>query len=256
MDILAHVVRLHLSNKSTETRNGFTPQLGRDILLCLGDGMNKQLFCILLLLVGAFQNSHNVVAQEWQIHHLGILRHEDCRIDTKLDWFGLAFKKGQLELLTGKVQVELVTDPSITPAGEKTGQLVKFTASDNALWLLRGPGLKPGPVVTKISAPAQIAPGKSVEIATKLNLGASAEYCLWIESTTKRQKLWCHPNIDRGGEWPQILWSGDIDQDQKVDFILDSAVHYSHSKIELYLSSKAGADDIVGLVASSIQHGC
>jgi hypothetical protein len=250
------VVLVHLYNKLTETWSGFTPQLGRAILLCVGDGMNKQIFYILMFAVGAIQNPHNVIAQEWQIHHLGILRHEDCRINPKLDWFGLAYKEGQLELLSGKVQVEIVSDPSIAPVGEKTGQLVKFTASENVLWLLRGPGLKPGPVETRISSPVEIAPGESVEIATRLNLKASTEYCIWIESKTKSQKLWCHPNIDRGGGWPQILWSGDLDRDHKVDFILDSAVHYSHSKIEIYLSSKARADDIVGLVASSIQHGC
>jgi hypothetical protein len=46
---------------------------------------------------------------------------------------------------------------------------------------------------------------------------------------------------------PDILWVGDLDDDGKPDFLVCTATWYENERIELYLSSIAGKDELVKL---------
>jgi hypothetical protein len=57
-------------------------------------------------------------------------------------------------------------------------------------------------------------------------------------------------------EFFDILWLGDIDGDDKLDFLFDSSRHYNANHLQLFLSSFAKEENIVGLVAELISVGC
>jgi len=54
----------------------------------------------------------------------------------------------------------------------------------------------------------------------------------------------------------ELLWAGDIDGDQKLDFLVDADDHYNVSSIQLFLSSKAKKGALVGLAAVLTTTGC
>jgi len=71
---------------------------------------------------------------------------------------------------------------------------------------------------------------------------------------TKRQIIAYARNFS--DEFIDILWLGDIDGDDKLDFLIDSSRHYNGTYLQLFLSSFAKEDRIVELVAELASVGC
>lgn len=55
---------------------------------------------------------------------------------------------------------------------------------------------------------------------------------------------------------PHIVFSGDLDQDGKLDLIIDCSTHYNIWGYSVFLSSKAKPTEILGLVTESYRSGC
>ena len=54
----------------------------------------------------------------------------------------------------------------------------------------------------------------------------------------------------------RFIWAGDIDRDGFLDLFLDISPKYSFSNPALFLSSKAGDNELLKLVAETILSGC
>jgi hypothetical protein len=54
------------------------------------------------------------------------------------------------------------------------------------------------------------------------------------------------------GTSPEILWTGDLDEDGKPDFAVRTSTWYEDEQIELYLSSMAGKGELVKLADTAI----
>lgn len=58
------------------------------------------------------------------------------------------------------------------------------------------------------------------------------------------------------GDYARLLWVGDLDQDNRPDLLLDTALVHSERKLCLYLSGCAEQGEQVHLVATFVDHGC
>jgi hypothetical protein len=54
----------------------------------------------------------------------------------------------------------------------------------------------------------------------------------------------------------QIHWGGDLDQDSKINLIVDVSNHYNQSRIAVFLSSKAKPGELVEYFGKCSQVGC
>lgn len=61
-----------------------------------------------------------------------------------------------------------------------------------------------------------------------------------------------------GVDEPQIsvFWAGDLDRDGKLDLVMNLSPKYSAWHVKLWLSTKAGKGELVGLAAAELTYGC
>ncbi len=75
-----------------------------------------------------------------------------------------------------------------------------------------------------------------------------------INGKETTQLLIAQPNFD--DNMIEIIFAGDIDGDNLMDFIIDTSRHYNMFSPTLYLSKPAGKGQIVKPVGSHVIVGC
>ncbi len=176
-------------------------------------------------------------------------------------WYGLFPHGPSWELATTRIHVDPVTSGCI-----ENGRRVTVDRSDHPLLLLRGlPSLRPGPIKTASLAHVRLMPGEVRDfrmgdgafrlVATGGGPGQEVRnYELRLVGLTvglSQPIVAFHAREGMNGiAWPpEIIWIGDIDGDGKPDLFADLTMFETPGKWALYLSSTAGAGELVRKVA-------
>ncbi len=196
-------------------------------------------------------------------------------------WLALLLGEGEDRLVETAVAIDPVPDPIFGDDEKGTsGRRVSTPGLDGqALFLLRGiEGLHAGTVTTVVGEPRDLAR----EAPLRMFLGSAEQNRLEFDcqpDASAGAGLRCALRYSRGehqqtlGEFsgsrdeqgllavgddanPSLLWAGDLDRDGRLDFLLDLSDHYNVSLPTLFLSTHAGAGELVGRVAQRRTVGC
>ncbi len=146
------------------------------------------------------------------------------------------------------VNFERVNDPVLDMENEKTGVQITTEQNEGLIILLDSSFRKLVgiPIRTSLSTLLQMYPGDSVDISlpdSPKTILFAQNSLVWIEANKKQQKLTSvYPKgLD---ESLTILWAGDLDDDKRVDLIINDINHYNTwINYRLFLSSYAERDD-------------
>ncbi len=205
---------------------------------------------------------------------------EEVSAKTGENWIGL-FKDGDKYYLKNSIiKVKRIYDEVIDKTGEKTGKQVSVKGSKEPIILLKNSKiLKNGKVPTLFKGMnyyEALTQGDknlaAMDKMTYLHTGFSHKYKfdveqklsvikgklrrnetnhLILEEGTKLQIL----DSDMGGD-EYLLWVGDLDNDNKPDFLFNLSKHYNISNLTLFLSSEAEKGNLVKKVAVFETYGC
>ena len=184
-------------------------------------------------------------------------------------WFALVVSlEGGARLQATAVTVAAVPHPLDR---SESAREVLTPGLEDAVILLRGlPAMKAGPVPSTgllpsvvrlgapVSLPALAQSGLPPGAVSRLQLvsGAPGPARLFFEggsaTAPRRQELL------RAEDEPYLHWAGDLDGDGRIDLLLSAERAEPHpvTRLELYLSGRAAADDLVGLAAALVFGGC
>jgi len=196
----------------------------------------------------------------------------------KEDWYGLFQGKNNFYLQKTKVRTSNIFDPVMDEDdGTRTGWEVKTTNSDTSLILIAGLNFLTERQVESLKLPKEeLLPGEKIKFTYKGN-----SYKLYATGNKRKEA----PNSDRyivsnyklfysriknGKETKQVLvqhetfddkminiiFAGDIDGDNLLDFIIDKSNHYNAVNPTLYLSKPAEKDKLVKEVGEHVSVGC
>lgn len=189
-------------------------------------------------------------------------------------WLALRLRGHDAALVPVHARVATVRDAFDEEGAPPTGQAVTVDGMPEATVLVRGPGLRAGAVQAAASRPA--APnalagplefmGRRYLIETRCpGDSAAAPRCdVVLVHGAVVQTLFGltvsrfpDGNVQYGDDaTPALLFAGDLDRDGRLDLVLDITDHYNVSRPVLYLSSKAGAGELVHEVARHESVGC
>ena len=194
-----------------------------------------------------------------------------------LPWLGLfADDHGNFVLRETKIIAQRVVDGLVDDVenGEKTGWQIDTENGQHPTLLVTGGDFTEGQVAAG-QIPVAIYPGDSVQFdfngdqyvlfATGVSVIDSAagvnhvsEYNLFVVRThagrSAHASLVSHPSFDDA--MTSILWSGDIDRDGYMDFVIDMSSHYNQRLPTLFLSKPAKDNQVVIPVAEHSSVGC
>lgn len=187
---------------------------------------------------------------------------DEVRARSGEQWLALSESK----LAPVKIQVELVHDGIVDLPGEKSGRRVTVNGAEDYMVLLKG------------LAPREVESANRIELlAAASGSGAKAQFLLSRDALTiETRKLVSAMSeseepvfeiVVSGGGLSQVLgkttveeinviWSGDLDADGKLDLVLDTSDHYNVFAPSLFLSTEARNGQIVGEAASFVTSGC
>jgi len=194
----------------------------------------------------------------------------------RLNWLGL-FNEGDNYLLKKtKIITERVVDGLLDNEenGEKTGWNVETESGEIAVMLISGGSLKERKV-EGIEVPSVLYPGDSAEFDFKgihylmyatgslqsdsisgvhrvsdYNLNVVRRYM----GKSSESTLVSHSSFDEA--MTHIIWSGDLDGDNFIDFLIDLSDHYNVKAPTLFLSGPAGENEVAVPVAEHRTVGC
>ena len=187
-------------------------------------------------------------------------------IDTSLDWYGLFDFEEGLRLEKVKVKVEEVNDPFVKALGEKVAKKVSVERSEKPIFLVAGNRpLKAGPIKGIYYSYNVLVPEQNVDILFQDkekyqlspygsefpnlsdNKDAAEQYGIWLRGGGKEQLIVEDKYFF--GTGPRLVWSGDLDGDDRLDLLLDCICEDDASNMALYLSSVAEENELLGMVA-------
>jgi hypothetical protein len=202
---------------------------------------------------------------------------EEVNVERLGGWLGLhaGGDGGRARLEAVALAVETVVDEVVDAPGEATGLRVSVAggapAAPEPLLLLDADlGLHPGWVTEARPAAA----GLAVDAPLRLRLWETPydlallsfgdQGHLFLRYRDKVQQLAAFPlhrqpdgALTIGDDaYPALLWAGDLDGDQRLDFVLELSDHYNVSRKVLLLSTAAAPGDLVGRVAEHVASGC
>jgi hypothetical protein len=213
----------------------------------------------------------------------------------KQRWYGLFEDKNGFYISETKLNLQNIEDPIGDENGAKTGWEVKTKNSDTSYVLLSKIKLAEGRVedaainlknlhyakktdpesYENIRQPSfSILPGEQIDFTFK-----NIAYSLFATGTKYEEQGYWFPKHNykltlkasaNGRQTEQvivampqfddseirIIWIGDIDKDDKIDLIIDVSDHYNQSRIAVFLSSKAGKNELVRYFGECSQVGC
>ena len=221
---------------------------------------------ILILVWPLFVMAQCVQEKPVQIIKTGTWRGSHVNIDVSLDWYGLFSYEDGLRLEKVQVKVEEVSDPFVEALGEKVAKKVSIQRSEKPIFLVAGNRfLKAGPVTGKYYSYNVLVPEQNVDILFKdkekyqlspygsefPNLSddehAADQYGIWLRGGGKEQLIVEDKYFF--GTGPRLVWSGDLDGDDRLDLLLDCICEDEASTMDLYLSSRAGENELLSMVA-------
>ncbi|RTQ48853.1 hypothetical protein EJV47_14745 [Hymenobacter gummosus] len=213
---------------------------------------------------------------QWSVLQTGTFHHEEVPEDAeKQAWLGLFRGPQGYYVAPAPLRVKRAYDAIVDEDGEQTGWEVAVPGNaDHCVLLLATQGAVPaGRTDTAAVKPQLLLPGKLLRFAfrgasyTLAATGAWAagdtsayavqNYKLYLAADAapgKRQLLAATPHFDDA--MMQLVWIGDLDHDQRPDFILDTASHYNSSSPSVYLSSRAEGQELVKFVGQHVITGC
>lgn len=183
-------------------------------------------------------------------------------------WMALIDEGQRSSLRNVTIHVERVTDVDDRP-GTKSGKEVSIATppikQESVVVLLRGMPLREGAVPTARYSGEGDA-GKPLHItlpnattAYKLAIDCDGGHCpLTLSANGISQRLFVFGNDPEAGDFKglRVIWAGDLDGDGKLDLLVDLTNRDNSSDTALYLSSKAGSGELVGLAAMLQTVGC
>ena len=190
-----------------------------------------------------------------------------------LNWYGLFQEDGKSFLKKVNVKTKRVFDAIIDDEGEKTGCQISVENKENCIVLISGIKLNEGHIPSYSVENKPPIPGDTLTFnspipttlyATGLKNKVSEEWheianlklmiSAQINGTIRTQNIIANGRfIDR---IPTILWVGDLDGDEQLDFLIDTSNHYNVSSPSLFLSSKAAPGTLLKCVAEHETTGC
>ena len=194
-----------------------------------------------------------------------------------LPWLGLfTTDDGNFVLKAIQITAVRVVDALLDNEdnGEMTGWEINTQSGEYPTILVSGGGLTEGQIDGS-ETPSTLYPGDSSEFVFKgvqylLYATGSREfdslygtsyvtdYNLYIVQThngkSRTSMLVSHGSFDE--TMTSILWSGDLDRDGYIDFLIDMSRHYNQRLPTLFLSKPAGAEEVVVPVADHSSVGC
>lgn len=220
-----------------------------------------------------------LAAAGFGLHPVGTLHGDEALVRDGERWLALESTPTGTRLVPTRVRLDRVVDEILDGPGEATGREVVALASPGATLLLRGPGLRAGPIEGG-DVEATESPGDGMSPAFRFRgvehrlqpvcpaalpaPGGSQACTMTLTGGGKAQAL--HPVLRWRGEDgtlgfgdeapPRLLHVGDLDRDGRVDLILDTSDHYNAAQPTLFLSSPAKGDSRLEQVALHRSTGC
>lgn len=211
-----------------------------------------------------------------ELFYAGIFHNREIPIN-KLDkpcWALTKTDAGGYTLQQTKVIYQPAFDPILDEGSTNPTGIKISMASNDSVWLLFTdlPNLKPGKVEYISDQSMSIIPNKDYSFTykkTSYRLHATGEkirigeswvvtknYQLFLEDvTSKKKSLVCSfPFFD--DSMIQVLFIGDIDNDGKIDLILDNSPKYNSFTPTLYLSSFAQGAELFRVIGMNRFLGC
>jgi len=200
-------------------------------------------------------------------------------IDDK-DWYGFFKTDSGYVIESVNVLTNACYDVVLDHPGDTTGVSVSIEHALNPIIIIQcSKKLTTGLVPTTFSKKSSLEPGKPVFLgglqrADSYTLAALGEvtdedfrepgdllilnYSLKLFGRVdepKKQIIVEYNRLSYDG-MPSVIWSGDLDRDNKLDLLLDVRNHYNITHYALYLSSEADDNKLLKLVAELILRGC
>lgn len=216
------------------------------------------------------------VPGQWTVLEAGVFHDEEVPADAeKRSWLGLFRGTQGYYVAPARLRVKRTYDAVVDEEGEQTGWEVAVPGNaDRCVLLLAASGaLSSGRADTAAVKAQALLPGKPLRFGfgggqyTLAATGAWAagdtsayavrNYKLYLTADAapgKRQLLAAAPQFEE--TMMQVLWIGDLDHDQRPDFILDTASEYNTSQLSVYLSSRAEGQELVRFVGQHVITGC
>lgn len=190
------------------------------------------------------------------------------------NWLGLFRKKNKYFLLPTGVRIKAVRDYMADEnSGDRSGKKVSSDYKLPDVFLLKNARmLRAGEVKTLFDGKETDSDSINRKYRRRFELNGK-KYTLYVEDPSKdgeeyltekskmvissgnlKQVIYEHSRCDDCG-W-DLCWVGDLDRDGKPDFFINLTNHYNVTVHRLFLSSQAGAGEIVREVAAFGTVGC
>ncbi|MEN7547557.1 hypothetical protein AAG747_06550 [Rapidithrix thailandica] len=206
---------------------------------------------------------------------VGLFHEDEVQPDAdQKEWVGL-FQKGDSTYLK-RVQVNLSreNDPILDEEGQKTGWYVSVENEEDCILLISGVELSKGEVPSLEFSKKSPVPGDTLTFtfgSKQMNIYVTGtkekvsddwyeveNYKMIVASEvnekTIEQTIVAKANFEDA--IITMLWAGDLDGDNQMDFIIDTSRHYNMSVPTLFLSSGAKEGNLVECVAKHVSVGC
>jgi hypothetical protein len=206
-----------------------------------------------------------------QIIETGEFHGDEITAETGEMWLGLYAQGENYSLLPSVLTIETVHDQIVDAADEKTGKSVKILGQPKPIFLIKGDGFVQSRTIKTVFDGEKsignnfdetfIFQGKSYRLYVETENPKNTKSEM-VDETSKlvltsgniKQIIYSQKNCDDCG-W-SLQWVGDLDDDGKLDFYADVSDHYNASHRRLFLSSKAGNNELVKEAAEFVTVGC
>lgn len=193
-------------------------------------------------------------------------------------WFGFYQTEKGFELIPSKISIELFNDRIFDDKDQKTGKKVSVDQPSEPLFLVKGlRNLKSGLVRTVFSGKKFLFPAESMTFKfgekdyyvlaafgevkereggkpfdiTISNYNIKVSHSPWEYS----QVLISFDLLAMDGI-PTLIWAGDLDEDGRLDLLMDVTNHYNLTVYTLFLSSPSESNNLLKKVAEFRTTGC
>jgi len=181
----------------------------------------------------------------------------DDHIDGADEWLGL-FEMAGINILR-PVEVQFILEDIVVYEGERSAGLMVELPNETytPLILLSSsvPVFSTGPVLTVVHDYMHLLPNLSVVFSEReleeVRLFTSGDGLFLSNDEIEQHITETFPGEEQSETYMGILWAGDLDGDGKLDLLLnDVASSYDRFSWDLYLSTEASPDQLVGKVAT------
>jgi len=187
-----------------------------------------------------------------------------------MNWIGLFSNEddSNFTCCKTKLKTKKVLDQMVDQDGKKTGTLVYCENFDSKPILLIA-GIETAESIhidSYLEFQNELLPGESMQLGSSTitasgiidDRGFLIDYKLAITGEKNGMNIE-HVFIEQNefaDDMLRFIWAGDIDKDGISDLYMDISPKYSYSKLALFLSSKAGENELLKKVAEINIYGC